>query len=320
MNTHTYSLHILREGRHPVGEPVDLSLRGPLQRGVEALHWRSFLAGNRLVPEPVRALPRWSPLGEPVVDAILLEAGDISVSLSANRLFAQAARRESTRLVEAELLEKGVSYGFVITARPASDMPGPPVFHLDDYPLCDECGESAGVVADAGHAAPHDFPVRVSRVVLDDAIRMAEQSGDDETGGVLFGRLLKDSESGGPMLVVTHLCPAAGGHGDGTSFTFTPETWSLAQDMLSERSAGEIMIGSYHSHPDFCKDCEPERQKICAMRRPFFSDDDVRLHESVFPAAYSVGLLASNNGSGIELSLWGWRDGFIARRSYLTND
>ena len=167
--------------------------------------------------------------------------------------------------------------------------------------------------------APDDFPVHLSREVLETALRLAGDAGEVETGGVLFGRLKRGAEGTGALLEVTHLCHAADGRGDGASFTFTPETWSVAQDFLSARAAGEMMVGSWHSHPDFCRKCEPEQQKICAMRRPFFSDDDVRLHESVFPAAYSVGLLASHDGTCFIPSLWGWRDGFITRRSYLTN-
>lgn len=319
MNTHAYSLRILKEGRIPVGEPVHLPLGGPLQRGVEALHWRSFVAGNRGEMEPVRVSPRWSDLGEPVVEAIIVETGAGSVSMSAKRLFAPVARRESARLIESEELEAGASHGFVVTASPANGTQQPRVFHLDDYPVSDECVEADGEIIDVDFAADGEFPVRISPQVLEDAMRLADQAGDAETGGVLFGRLVRESASGGVLLDVTHLWPASGGHGDGASFTFTPETWSMAQDALTSRAAGEIMVGSYHSHPDFCDKCPPERQSVCAMRRPFFSEDDVKLHESVFPAAYSVGLLASHDGTRYIPSLWGWREGFISRRSYLTS-
>jgi proteasome lid subunit RPN8/RPN11 len=319
VNTHAYSLQILNDGRVPVGESVALSLGGALQRGVEALHWRSFLAGMRSVPEPIRVSPGWSVLGEPAVEAILIEAGSLAVALSARRLFAPLARRVSNRLVLDEMLEKDASYGFAITAIPVSDPAQPPVFLLDAYPSVDACAVPSGSPLDTEFAGAGDFPVHLSREVLDDALRLAGQAGDAETGGVLFGRLLRDSVSGGPLLAVTHLCPAANGHGDATSFTFTPDTWSMAQTVLSERAGGEIMVGSYHSHPDFCRNCPPEKSALCGLRNPFFSEDDVRLHETVFPAAFSVGLLASHDGSGFVLSLWGWRDGFIARRAYLTS-
>ena len=222
-------------------------------------------------------------------------------------------------MVANELLEPGASYGFVVTARPAADTARTPVFHLDEYPISDDIPEPAGVSVDSEFAEPDDFPVHVLSEVLAEALRLAGIAGDVETGGVLFGHLKRGADGGGVLLEITHLCPAADGRGDGASFTFTPETWSRAQTVRTERAAGEIMVGSYHSHPDFCRKCEPERQKVCAMRRPFFSEDDVGLHESVFPAAYSVGLLASHDGSRFVPSLWGWRDGFISRRSYLTN-
>ena len=318
MNTHAYSLRILNAGRVPVGEPVALSLGGPLQRGVEALHWRSFLAGTRFVPGPIRVSPRWSDLGDPVVEAILIEAGNLSVALPACRLFAPVARRVSKRLVQDAVLENGASYDFVVTASPASNTSQAPVFLLEEYPLSADCGESNGASIDAEFAAPDDVPVIVYGSVMDAAMRLAAQAGDAEAGGVLFGRLINSPDCHGPLLEVTHLCPAANGHGTSASFTFTPDTWSMAQAVLTERAAGEIMVGSFHSHPDFCRECSPEQQKLCVMRKPFFSEDDVNLHETVFPAAYSVGLLASHDGSGFVPSLWGWRDGFIARRAYLS--
>jgi len=317
--TSAYLLQIPRDGDVPVGNPVDLPLCGPRQRGVEALRWRAFAEGDHPVTGPLRVSPRWSEHGEPAVAALCIEAGGREISLPTSRLFAQAARRESSRLVAAGVLETGAAYAFVVTAEQSPTAPRPPVFHLDDYPIMPGNGAPAGEQSDAEFAMPGDFPVQVAPGVLAAAIRLAEEAGDAETGGVLFGRLLREATGGRPLLEITHLCPAEEGRGAGASFTFTPDTWSRAQAVLTERAADELMVGSYHSHPDFCAKCEPERQQVCALRRPFFSEDDVRLHETVFPAAYSVGLLASHDGARFIPSLWGWRDGFIARRSYLTH-
>ncbi len=318
MRTHNYRLQILKEGRVPVGEPVSLSLRGPLQRGVEALHWRSFVNGDGLPDGSIRVSPRWSDGGAPLVESLAVEAGTSSVELPAKPLFAGAARIESARLVEAGVLASGTAYGFVVTAEASADSNMIPAFHLEDYPIVDVDQVIHGSESDSAFADSRDHAVFIEPQVLDDALRLADEAGDSETGGVLFGILQRDA-SGRITLRVTFLCPAEGGRGGRSSFTFTPQTWSTAQDALTARAAGEMMVGSFHSHPDFCKNCEPERQAVCTMRRPFFSDDDVSLHESVFPAAYSVGLLASHDGSSFIPSLWGWRNGFISRRAYLTN-
>jgi proteasome lid subunit RPN8/RPN11 len=317
MNTHDYQLRILKEGRFPVGEPVALSLRGPLQRGVEALHWRSFINGNGPLGESIKVSPRWSDRGAPLVEALAVEAGASTVALPAKPLFARAARIETARLVDAGVLETGAAYGFVVTAEASGSSNTTPVFHLDDYQVTDVDQPVQGTETDSAFADSRDHTVFIEPQVLDAALGLADAAGDSETGGVLFG-ILQREPGGKVSLRVTHLCPAEGGKGERSSFTFTPQTWSLAQDVLSARAMGEMMVGSFHTHPDFCRNCEPERQKVCSMRRPFFSDDDVNLHESVFPAAYSVGLLASHDGGGYVTSLWGWRDGFITRRNYLT--
>jgi proteasome lid subunit RPN8/RPN11 len=239
------------------------------------------------------------------------------VALPAKPLFARAARIETARLVDAGVLETGAAYGFVVTAEASGSSNTTPVFHLDDYQVTDVDQPVQGTETDSAFADSRDHTVFIEPQVLDAALGLADAAGDSETGGVLFG-ILQREPGGKVSLRVTHLCPAEGGKGERSSFTFTPQTWSLAQDVLSARAMGEMMVGSFHTHPDFCRNCEPERQKVCSMRRPFFSDDDVNLHESVFPAAYSVGLLASHDGGGYVTSLWGWRDGFITRRNYLT--
>ncbi len=317
MNSHAYRLQILKDGRIPAGDPVALTLCGPLQRGVEALRWSAFVEGVHPVPGPIRITPRWSSeVGEPAVTSLNIEAGGRSLDLPASRLFAQAAARESSRLVDAGVLAAGQAYSFLVTAEQSPSATCPQVFQLDDYPVMPGAATTAGEPVDSEFSKV-DFPVHISREVLADAINLAEHAGDAETGGVLFGRLVREPIGGPPLLQVTHLCPAEEGRGAVASFTFTPETWSRAQIALTERAAGEIMVGSYHSHPDFCAKCEPEKQQVCALRRPFFSLDDVRLHEAIFPAAFSVGLLASHDGTRFIPSLWGWRDGFITRRSYL---
>lgn len=320
MITHHYSLQFVKEGEGPVGDPVGLSLGGVLSGGIEALRWRSFQEDRRGLEDPVQVLPRWSEeLGEPVVSKLQLEAGPASVLLPVERLFRGAALWALVPLIEDGTLTKEDRPAFLVTALPAEEAKPLPAFQLDDYPVADDPIDVSGTVVDEEFAAPGDLPVVMAPQVLEDAVRQAEAAGEDETGGILFGQLTTCVNDVGPALSITHLCPATGGRGDGTSFTFTPECWTTAQDTLAARNRSEIMVGSFHSHPDFCRDCPPQRQKDCRMRTAFFSGDDEQLQQSVFPAAYSVGVLLSHDGERFIPSLWGWRDGFISRRSYNTS-
>ncbi|MCH7227960.1 hypothetical protein [Haloferula sp. A504] len=318
MIPHDYQLQCFKEDGTPLGKAILLPLGGVLSEGVEALHWQSFVETGRGLADPIEVVPRWSPdAGEPVVEALCLESGSSTVSLPATRLFHPMAVRQRTRLLEDGALKESESYGFLVTARPAEEPSPLPVFSLADYPLSTQRIEIGGEPVDAEFAAAGDFPVLIAPKVLRDAVNLAEVAGEAEAGGVLFGHLMKTVDGTTVALSITHLWPATGGRGDQSSFTFTPETWTSAAVALAERSADELMVGSFHSHPDFCRKCPPERQAVCKLREPFFSRDDEQLQQSVFPAGYSVGLLASHDGEKPIPSLWGWRDGFTARRSYL---
>jgi len=50
--------------------------------------------------------------------------------------------------------------------------------------------------------------------------------------------------------------------------------------------------------------------------RSFFSEDDVCLHETVFPAAYHTALVVTNTDEGLQHALFGWRHGMVGQRGF----
>jgi hypothetical protein len=144
-----------------------------------------------------------------------------------------------------------------------------------------------------------------------------------ETGGVLVGRLRRD---GGPhaapaalFVEITAQVPAPHTQAQSTKLTFTAETWAAVQAAITLRRQGELMLGWWHFHPDFCRlrRCPAERRAGCAGASPFFSAEDVHLHATCFPSAYHVALLVSDSTpDGMSWSLFGWSQGMVTARSF----
>jgi hypothetical protein len=222
-------------------------------------------------------------------------------------------------------LEEGARYSYRIAAHQrgndAGSAPEPPFLHYE-FAACKELPPATGQI-DAEHAHEQDLEVRCEERVLHDALQLAREAGEEEAGSILLGHLYRAPEAAEacPTLHLTALVPAEAGHRAKTSFEFTPESFNRARAVLNERHRNEVFCGWQHNHPDLCSPrCAPEDRKVCALRKPFLSDHDLFLQETVFPAPFHVALLISDDGSGLTPSLWGWRDGFMARRSFtLTN-
>jgi proteasome lid subunit RPN8/RPN11 len=163
--------------------------------------------------------------------------------------------------------------------------------------------------------------VFLPRRVLDEAVASARRAGDVETGGVLVGRLRRDGASAPPGLFVeiTAQVPAPHTRAESTRLTFTAETWAAVQAAITLRRRGEVMLGWWHSHPDFCRlrHCPEERRAACPGAAPFFSPEDVHLHATCFPSAYQVALLVSDSTpDGMTWSLFGWAQGMVTARGF----
>jgi hypothetical protein len=167
-----------------------------------------------------------------------------------------------------------------------------------------------------------ELPVFVPRHVLDEVEALSRRAGEVETGGVLIGRLHRDTDAGarGDLFIeVTAQLPAEHAVSHATRLTFTPATWAAASAALALRNLHEIVTGWWHRHPPFCRlrGCPPERQRGCALSRAFFSSEDVHLHATCFGAAHHIALLHSDGVSdGRTWTLYGWSRGMVAERGF----
>jgi len=174
--------------------------------------------------------------------------------------------------------------------------------------------------APAGDTNADDFEVFLPRVVLDEASTQTAGAGDVETGGILIGHLGR--ERGNPEIVseVTALIPARHTVGLSTKLTFTSDTWTDVRHAVELRAKGEQVLGWFHSHPQhaWCREkkCPIEAQQRCSAAIGFLSSDDIALHRTMFPRAFTVALLMTHSIRGIVPRLFGWRAGFLEPRGY----
>ena len=164
-----------------------------------------------------------------------------------------------------------------------------------------------------------DFPVFIPQPVLDEAKILATQAGQLETGGVLVGKLHRDSTGREVFLHITAQIPAKHTVAERASLKFTGETWAAAAAAIKLRGKNEQICGWHHSHPWFCRNCPPESQRVCHLsKKPFFSGDDCSVHRTVFPQAFHIALLLSFLGpETLSIDCFGWREGRIKPRGFI---
>ena len=170
-----------------------------------------------------------------------------------------------------------------------------------------------------GPIADQDVAVFVQEFILDEIRGLMARAGAVETGGVLIGHLHRDDERNDVFLEIAAQIPARFTQQELTSLTFTPETWSDVDAAVALRGRDEIHVGWWHSHParEWCKNCPAENRAVCKRSGEFFSSDDAALHRTIFPRAYSVGLVVSDSyASGLTFPMFGWKNGQIATRGF----
>lgn len=172
---------------------------------------------------------------------------------------------------------------------------------------------------DYGLVSEEDIPVFVPQRVIREAVALTREAGAAETGGILIGRLYRDSAGPEIFAEVTAQIPARYARQELTSLTFTPETWVDVNAALQLRDGSEIYLGWWHSHParQWCRECPVENRKKCKLSGEFFSAHDAALHRCVFPRAYSLALVISDSyAAGLTWPLFGWRNGMIVPRGF----
>lgn len=239
------------------------------------------------------------------------------------RYFQPAVEAAASRLVQDGRLQDGESFVYRVCAfpipgakRPSApaviDEPPAPLA-LEPVPLAPRQLGATRLGQNAWN--PADYPIFVRPGVLAGATELARAAGERETGGILIGHLCRDPHSAEIHAEITAQIPARRAEAGHAHLSFTPETWSAVSDALALRRRNEVWLGWWHSHPFFCRRCDPARRRLCALSRPFFSRDDCELHRAVFDAAFSVALLLSDLGEAMLRYDWfGWRQGIIAAR------
>ena len=301
-----------------------------------ALQWATF-AGLRqglVPPAPAgvtsRVEPVWNPeVGEPCLGAFAVTVtappGGEMRTVFPSTYFQDLAEAQSPWLIQEGLLDSGEVFQYVLMAvrrepvqvrRPSGRFTvrrTEPAWRITDgLPVGDLLARSAPV----GESAEEDPLVFVPRTLIAEAESLAEDAGEDETGGVLIGHLRRAPGSPEVYLEVTAQIPAPHTRAGLTRLTFTPDTWTAVRAAIDLRARDEIMLGWWHSHSFMKSRCEEcDRKTACSSSLVFMSATDCALHRTVFPRAYSVALvLGATPCRGMEFGLFGWRKGVVARR------
>ena len=132
----------------------------------------------------------------------------------------------------------------------------------------------------------------------------------------MIGRLGWATDRRDVFVSVTAQLPLAYHRAASDSLTFTAETWANIHEVISLRGRGEILLGWWHLHPNWCRDCPPERCRRCRLSTPFFSGADVQVHHACFSRAYQVALLVTERPEETVVTLFAWQRGLIAEQPF----
>lgn len=162
-----------------------------------------------------------------------------------------------------------------------------------------------------------DFKIFLPEHLFEEAEAIARAAGTQETGGFLVGHLHRDVASGDYFSVATDQIPAEHTVAEATRLTFTPDSWAAGEAALESRGRDEKLVGWWHFHPDFCRNCPPERRETCTLDAGFFSGEDVLLHTNCWAMADQFALLLSAKEGGVlQRACFGWRAGSVVARGY----
>jgi proteasome lid subunit RPN8/RPN11 len=168
-----------------------------------------------------------------------------------------------------------------------------------------------------GAAEATDVQAFVHWRVLEEASILTRRAEALETGGILIGHLHRDPFFPEVFLEITAQVPA-NARSQLTRLSFTPDTWSQAQAAVEARGRNEIWLGWWHSHAFFKEKMAAENEIAShPSTAPFLSSDDLRLHRSVFPRAYSLALLITDApDSGMSWTMFGWQNATVSQRGF----
>ena len=281
-----------------------------------------------------RVLPRWdSTAGAPYVESLSIGVGEgasETVDIPA-RYFSDAAGRAALVLARQGRLPDGETHRYRICAYPSEGLAACTthdggVFSDDDVESDMACPPVIPIRTRLAQAPRHgpehtmDMPVLIDSRVLEETRSEAMAAGDLETGGIMLGRLVRDSDDGDFCLEVTAQIAAREAIQDTASLRFTPNTWRAVDAAVRLRKRDEKPVGWWHSHPSAlwpCRKCPAERRAGCASNKAVFSTFDVGFHRTAFQGAHNVALLLSFlSEPSPQFDLFGWRQGTVAQRGF----
>jgi len=201
--------------------------------------------------------PIWhAELGEPYVGAfralVRREGGGAASSEIPTAYVRALARSASAIFVEKGALQAGDVFTYLVcafpTPEPAADTDSPDGFVVEEIvePLpLDEAPLRRFVATAVAQGPPMDgdVPVFIPQSVLNEAVELSRKAGDVETGGVLLGKLHRDSALPEVFVEITALIPARHTVSDATKVTFTAETWSAVETAIALRGRAESKAG-----------------------------------------------------------------------------
>lgn len=326
---YAYAVHLLREDDTPVRQvPVEVDWE-PAREAVRLQALQDGCPAEAAFTLECAVEPCWHPSrGQPYLGGFRVRAAAADTSAEFGlAYFRELTQGVTRRLVAEGVLQKGDLIRCLPLAFPQAEDPEatrlprlgrqtPPRLWLGSASLAELLGRT-GAPAGAGPAA--GFPVFLPGEVLDEVAELTLAAEARETGGVLIGRLHRDESAATLFAQVTAQIPARHTEANATKLSFTAATWTEVQAALELRTQSESMLGWWHSHPvrEWCKNCPEEKRRQCSLARGFLSEEDRRLHRTVFPRAYSLALLVNDvEWDGPTFSLFGWSDGLLEPREF----
>ena len=306
-----------------------------------AVEWSRFdgircgLLSPEAGPISTTVWPIWhEQVGQPCLSGIR-----VSVSKNGDQLqrdvprayFHPIAQQASAAFVAKGVLKSGETFSYLVLAFACGSDGGQETdrrFRLEvldaAMPLRESClGEYTAQAQQVGSAAEDgNMPVTFPQHVMDEVVDQTGKSGTLETGGILIGHVHRDSGIPEIFLEVTAQIPARHTRSEPTQLTFTAETWTDVDSARKLRGKSELMLGWWHCHTylkETCKDCPKLKDGSCNATATFMSTEDLVLHRTCFPRAYSIALVVAADNTPEERLSWalfGWEQGLLRSRGF----
>ncbi len=261
---------------------------------------------------------------------------------------APVARRRARALIEADTLPEDGEYHFGLTSIPRSPRgngegearaAAKVIQHteplvLEEAPLQEFLATSELVPCETAEPLEEPtppMPVFFAPGVWEAAYECARRGGENESGGVLTGRLLRDTASPEIFLTVDACIEAEFADEQKLSVTFSGESWAKIREVLRFRRKrmnrpNERILGAVHGHNFLpsadsrgvrtCEVCTVAR--YCSRTTAVASLDDFHWHAAVFGGGqpWAVSLIWGYTArSEDDWRLYHWNDATLAARS-----